>query len=205
MSKGLGYVLFCFCLIVGVYYVFAILGNLAALLPSPVALSPAGVETVDFNFFGKQNPSGKSSITQGYGITPDSYLYKNHWHDGVDIAASYGTTVYSPNAGTVLATGNMDNYCYHLGFGKYVAVKDPVNDLVLFYAHLGSMDVAPGETISTGTAIGTVGATGFETGIHLHFSIFQGSNFAMQVAYGCGPEPIGKDVDPLNYLGTTYK
>jgi murein DD-endopeptidase MepM/ murein hydrolase activator NlpD len=205
MSKGIGYVMFFFCAIVGAFYVSSILGSLIALHPSPAAFSPIGVEAVNFNFFGKQNLTGKSYVTQGYGVTPYSYLYRNHWHDGVDIAASYGATVYAPVAGTILAVGNMDNYCYHIGFGKYVALKDPMNDLVLWYAHLGSMSVAPGQTIEKGAAIGTVGATGYETGVHLHFSIFQGDGFTMQVRDGCGPEPTGQDVDPLNYLGSTYK
>jgi murein DD-endopeptidase MepM/ murein hydrolase activator NlpD len=205
MSKGLGYILLFFCAIVGTMYVSKIFGNLISLRPSSSEFFPSGVESINFNFFGAQNPTGKSYVTQGYGTTPYSYLYKNHWHDGVDIAASYGVIVYSPNAGIVLATGDMDNYCYHLGFGKYVAVKDTVNNLVLWYAHLGMMDVTPGKTIAAGAAIGTVGATGFETGVHLHFSIFLGTGFAMKVAYGCGPEPIGQDVDPLNYLGSVYK
>jgi murein DD-endopeptidase MepM/ murein hydrolase activator NlpD len=205
MSKGLGYVLLCFCLIVGAYYISAVLGNLSALRPSPPVFTPLGLVTVNSNFFGKQNLTGKSYITQGYGVTQYSYMYKNHWHDGVDVAASYGITVYSPNTGTVIATGNQDNYCYHLGFGKYIAVKDPVNNLVLWYGHLGTIAVAPGRTIAKGDAIGTVGATGYETGVHLHFSIFEGSDFKMQVRDGCGPEPTGRDVNPLNYLGSIYK
>jgi murein DD-endopeptidase MepM/ murein hydrolase activator NlpD len=201
MSKPFGFVFLCFCVIVGALYASTALNRPIALQPSPFAFSPTGIRTVNFNFFGKQNPTGKGYITQGYGATSYSYLYKNHWHDGVDIAAPYGATIYSPNAGTVLATGNMDNYCYHLGFGKYVAVEDPATDLVLFYAHLGTMDVVPGQTVALGAPIGTVGATGYETGVHLHFSIFQKTGFTMQVRDGCGPEPTGQDVDPLNYLG----
>ncbi len=205
MAKGIGYLFLIFCVIVVGVYVSGVLGNLMVPWRFRAVSGSSGVETINFNFFGSQNPSGKSYVTQGYGATPYSYLYKNHWHDGVDIAASYGEKIYSPDAGIVLATGNMDNYCYHLGFGKYVAVKDPVNDLILFYAHLGTIDVTPNEAIATGMPIGTVGATGFETGVHLHLSIFEGSGFAMKVAYGCGSEPIGQDVNPLNYLGSIYK
>ena len=205
MFKGIGYVFFCFCLVVGGYYLATVLGNLIAIRSSPPAFAPLGIQAVNFNFFGPQNLTGKSYITQGYGTTAYSYLYRNHWHDGVDVAASYGTTVYSPNAGAVVATGNMDNYCYHIGFEKYVAVKDPANDLILWYAHLGTIAVTPGVAITKGAAIGTVGATGYETGIHLHFSIFKSAGFAMQVRDGCGPEPTGQDVDPLDYLGSIYK
>jgi len=150
---------------------------------------------------------GTSYVTQGYGETPYSYLYPGGWHDGIDIGATYGEPIYSPNNGVVLAVGNQDNYCYKKAFGKYVAIKDPVNNFVLWYAHLGTQAVTPGETITKGTELGTVGTTGLETGTHLHFSIFEdttASPFTMQVRDGCGPEPTGQDVDPLNYLGSVY-
>src|SRR5579864_4117422 len=84
---------------------------------------------IDFSFFDKNGP-GRSYITQGYGRTPFSYAYPGGWHNGIDIAAAYGAPVYSPTAGTVIATGNQDNYCYRRGFGRYVAVKDGTNNLV---------------------------------------------------------------------------
>jgi murein DD-endopeptidase MepM/ murein hydrolase activator NlpD len=201
MQKGLGLVLLCFLMIAGAYYVSTILGTLLAFRPNPPVESSFGLPSVNVNFFG----NGKAYVTQGYGVTPYSYLYKDHWHDGVDLAANYGEAIYSPNAGTVIATGNEDDYCYHLAFGKYIAVKDPVNNLILWYAHLGTILVSPGQAVIRGTELGTVGATGYETGVHLHFSIFEADGFAMKPAYGCGPEPIGQDVDPLDYLGTTYK
>ena len=124
----------------------------------------------------------------------------------LDIGANYGEPIYSPsNTSTVIAVGNQDNYCYKKGFGKYIAVKDPTNNLMLWFAHLGTIDVSPGQTISKGAEIGTVGATGLETGTHLHFSIFDANGFTMEVRDGCGPEPTGQDLDPLNYLGTTYR
>ncbi len=148
--------------------------------------------------------SGTSYVTQNYGRTPYSYLYPNDWHDGIDISAAYGTPVYSPDSGIVVAVGNQDDYCYHRGFGKYVAVRDTANNLILWYAHLGTQSVAPGETVAPGTELGTIGASGLETGTHLHFSIFAAGGFAMLPRDGCGPEPTGKDIDPLNYLGRFY-
>ena len=48
--------------------------------------------------------------------------------------------------------------------------------------------------------IGAVGASGFETGIHLHFSVFDATNFQMKNKNGCGPDPDGKDLDPMKYI-----
>jgi murein DD-endopeptidase MepM/ murein hydrolase activator NlpD len=205
MSKGIGYVIFIFGLLVAFNLLLSLLSHLS--LPSYGSFSPSGASGVvklHVSLFSKDG-SGLSYVTQGYGHTPYSSVYPNDWHDGVDIAALYGTPIYSPNDGTVFATGNEDLYCFHRAFGKYIAISDPANNLILWYAHLGTIDVKTGQTISKGSELGTVGATGFETGTHLHFSIFEANGFSMQPREGCGPEPTGQDVDPMNYLGTTYR
>ena len=205
VSKALGYVLLIFFVIVLCNYLSIALGSIIVSHPwYPIFASSDQLGSIDFSLFAK-NGAGRSYITQGYGRTPYSYLYPDDWHDGIDIAAAYGAPIYSPNDGIVLAIGDQDDFCYHKAFGKYVAVKDPLNNLVLWYAHLGSFAVTPGETIKKGDEIGTVGNTGLETGTHLHFSIFEGNTFTMQARDGCGPEPTGQDIDPLNYLGTTYQ
>jgi murein DD-endopeptidase MepM/ murein hydrolase activator NlpD len=195
---------------IGVFFIFIILviGNyLFTLAGSMLSFHPAAradeLSVIDFSFF-KKGGVGRSYITQGYGITPYSSIYKGDWHNGIDIAAAYGAPIYSPGEGTVLATGNQDDYCYGRGFGRYVAVDDGANHLVLWYAHLGKISVSPGDHIKKGDQIGTVGASGFETGTHLHFSIFAESGFSMQSRNGCGPDATGKDLDPLSYLGTVY-
>lgn len=165
---------------------------------APVSSSPA-LSSIDFSLFSKDG-SGWSYITQGYGRTPYSAWYVNGWHNGVDIAARYGAPIYSPRAGTVIATGDQDNFCPGRGFGKFVAVSDPTDDVVLWYAHLGQIDVSAGQSIVRGTQVGTIGATGLETGTHLHFSVFEAAGFGIKSKYGCGPDADGRDVDPIPYL-----
>ncbi len=75
----------------------------------------------------------------------------------------------------------------------------------LWYAHLGNISVTPGDKLKKGDLIGTVGSSGYETGTHLHFSVFEESGFAILPRNGCGPDAVGKDVNPLSYLGTTYQ
>jgi murein DD-endopeptidase MepM/ murein hydrolase activator NlpD len=211
MNKGLVFVFFAFFTLVALDLLFSFAGNfLPPLNPNVIGPSLGTASAYDsvalgnFNLFNADG-IGKSIITQGYGRTPYSSIYPDDWHDGIDIAAYYGESMYTPTNGVVIAVGNQDQYCYHKAFGKYVALKDPANNLVLWYAHLGTQAVVPGETITKGTKIGTVGATGLETGVHLHFSIFDATGFTMQVREGCGPEPTGQDVDPLNYLGSIYQ
>lgn len=218
MSKALGFVISVFLILVvgntflnGVGSFFRVNSYARDFSPSGLAIinnaaaySSSDGTTLSMSLFTKDG-SGTSIVTQGYGHTPYSSIYPNDWHDGVDIAAEYGTPIYSPNAGTIVAVGNQDNYCYHEAFGKYVAVRDPGHDLILWYAHLGTQNVSVGEAIARGTELGTVGATGLETGTHLHFSIFEASGFSMSSLHvGCGPEPTGQDIDPLNYLGSVY-
>lgn len=42
-----------------------------------------------------------------------------------------------------------------------------------WYGHLSTMDVAPGTRVRPGQPIGQVGATGNDTGPHLHFEVRQ--------------------------------
>jgi len=207
MSRSLTFVFLFFAAIVGFYFaelsLRALVGHRGSLLSPGFAWvsqsSDYELSDVDFGFFGK-NGAGKSFITQGYGDTPSAYLYANHWHNGIDIAAAYGAPVHAASAGTVIAVGNQDDYCWHKGFGKYVAVRDDVHQVVQWYAHLGTIGVKAGQTVSGGTEIGTVGATGYETGVHLHFSIFDLKGFTMASRNGCGPDPTGQDRDPIPFL-----
>jgi murein DD-endopeptidase MepM/ murein hydrolase activator NlpD len=163
-----------------------------------------GLTTINFNLFNKGG-KGYYYITQGYGRTAYSYMYIGGWHNGIDIAADYGASIYSPVDATVLATGDQDDFCPRLAFGRFIVLEDNTNHLMLLFAHLADIDVQPGQAVSEDQLIGTVGDSGDETGTHLHFSIFENAGFSMAPAHGCGPYPQGHDVDPLDYLGTVYK
>ncbi len=161
--------------------------------------SADSLSAISFNLFSK-NGKGWSYVTQGYGRTPYSAWYVNGWHNGIDIAARYGAPIYSPREGVVIATGNQDNYCPGRGFGKFVAVSDPGDGVVLWYAHLGQIMVSSGQSIEKGVQIGTIGETGLETGTHLHFSVFEATGFSIKDKNGCGPDADGRDVNPVPYL-----
>jgi murein DD-endopeptidase MepM/ murein hydrolase activator NlpD len=215
MLKRIGFI-FLIILVIAIGYDFiasaaSILDShpLVSLLPQLTPVSSAdstlgGLTSINFSIFDKGG-IGYRYITQGYGNTPYSYMYIDHWHNGIDIAADYGAPIYSPTDGIVIATGDQDNFCPRLAFGRYVVLEDDAHHLVLLFAHLADIPVTPLEVIKKGQLIGTVGASGDETGTHLHFSIFESGGFNMNPAHGCGPYPQGHDVDPLNYLGTVYQ
>ncbi|MGV9010424.1 M23 family metallopeptidase [Brevundimonas sp.] len=86
-------------------------------------------------------------------------------HDGVDIAAPLGTSVYVASEGVVMRTGY-----YPQGYGRFIEVRHP-NGMTTLYGHLSRVDVASGSTLAEGERIGLVGSTGRSTGPHLHFEV----------------------------------
>lgn len=85
-------------------------------------------------------------------------------HAGYDWAAPVGTPVVAANAGrTVLVTE-------HFFAGRNVVVDHGLGLFTLYY-HLTETRVEPGESVTAGRIIGTVGATGRVTGPHLHFAV----------------------------------
>lgn len=99
-----------------------------------------------------------------------------HGNNGVDIAASCGTTLYAAAAGTVSVA--LNNGGYNGGFGNYVVV-DHDNGSQTLYAHMQSVSVSMGETVTKGEVIGALGNTGKVhgvTGCHVHFEVHGGKN-----------------------------
>ena len=86
-------------------------------------------------------------------------------HGGLDIVAPEGTPVSATATGRVLDTGE------YLFLGRTI-ILDHGQGLLSLYAHLSSIDVAPGDAVPLGTPIGKVGTTGRVTGPHLHFSVY---------------------------------
>lgn len=99
------------------------------------------------------------------------------FHEGVDIAADYGTPIRASAAGTVVAAG------YDGGYGLKVDI-DHGNGYHTWYAHLSLSQVHVGEHVYKGEQIGLAGATGFATGSHLHYQIMH----------------FGVAIDPSPYL-----
>jgi murein DD-endopeptidase MepM/ murein hydrolase activator NlpD len=98
-------------------------------------------------------------------------------HKGIDIARPSNRTIKAADNGKVVSAG-LDG-----GYGNKIVI-DHENGLRTVYAHLDSIGVSVGQTVSQGSAIGVMGSTGNSTGVHLHFEVYK--NGALQ--------------NPLNYV-----
>ncbi len=113
----------------------------------------------------------RGSISSRYGL---------RWgrsHQGIDIAATYGSAVRASDGGVVTWVG------YDGGYGKLIKIDHGAN-FVSYYGHLSKYNVKVGQKVFKGEKIGAVGSTGNSTGPHLHFEIRKN----------------GKVTNPLNYL-----
>ena len=124
-------------------------------------------------------------------ITPPTYIkplsrgsvsseYGYRWgtlHKGVDWYVGVGTPVKAAASGTVLRAG------FYSSYGNCVDIKHSDGSMTR-YAHLNSVAVSAGQTVSQGDLIAYSGNTGYTTGPHLHFEIWIG----------------GATVNPLNYV-----
>lgn len=98
-------------------------------------------------------------------------------HDGIDIAAPYGTQIYAAKAGRVTFAG------WYYGYGRAVII-DHGNGVSTLYGHASKLLVRTGAVVEAGALIALVGSTGDATGPHLHFEI----------------RVNGRPLNPLKYL-----
>ncbi|HEV7806392.1 MAG TPA: peptidoglycan DD-metalloendopeptidase family protein [Solirubrobacteraceae bacterium] len=102
----------------------------------------------------------------------------NGFHAGIDLPALEGTPVTTAGFGRVAMSG------YDSGWGNVVVVEHRFG-LRSLYAHLSSIHVSTGQTVSAGQRLGRVGSSGRAYGPHLHFELLL----------------RGANIDPLSALG----
>jgi murein DD-endopeptidase MepM/ murein hydrolase activator NlpD len=91
----------------------------------------------------------------------------DYWpgHLGIDIAAGDGAPIYAADSGVVVFAGWANG-----GYGNTVMI-DHGNGYQTLYAHMKSVAVRCGQSVSQGGVIGYAGSTGNSTGTHLHFEV----------------------------------
>jgi LysM repeat protein len=113
----------------------------------------------------------RGTLTSRFGVR-----WRRH-HNGIDIAARYGSPIRAVRAGVVRYSG------WFGGYGRLVVI-DHGGGLETWYGHAARLFVRPGQRVSPGQRIGAVGCSGACTGPHLHFEV----------------RARGRPVDPMRYL-----
>ncbi len=103
-------------------------------------------------------------ITTDFGATRYHNEELANRHNGIDIAAPVGTPVAASNTGKVTLAADL------LATGKTIIIDHGWN-IYSSYLHLSKLKVEVGDKVEQGQEIGLVGATGFATGPHLHWSL----------------------------------
>ncbi len=98
-------------------------------------------------------------------------------HNGLDIAAPYGTKIKAASDGKVTFSGWQGSY------GNLIIV-DCGNGVNIYYGHCSKLLAKVGTKIKAGDILAEVGSTGNSTGNHLHFEI----------------QINGVSVNPQNYI-----
>jgi murein DD-endopeptidase MepM/ murein hydrolase activator NlpD len=95
----------------------------------------------------------------------------DYWsgHLAIDIGSAMGEPISAADSGVIVFAGWASG-----GYGNTVAI-DHGNGYQTLYAHLNSVSVRCGQSVSQGQHIGFGGSTGNSTGPHLHFEVrYQG-------------------------------
>jgi len=159
--------------------------------PAPESASAPGGESSQRVLFAPGHPGscniavGGGAGTGAWGLPVSNYsLTRGYFygHNGVDLASAIGEPVYAADSGIVVFAGWND-----WGYGNLVAINHGTGGWTTLYAHLNSVTVGCGQTVSRGTQIGTMGSTGNSSGPHLHF----------EMRWGLGLSPD----NPAAYIG----
>ncbi|MEV5887303.1 LysM peptidoglycan-binding domain-containing M23 family metallopeptidase [Streptomyces sp. NPDC052020] len=168
--------------------------------PSPAASAPEAAASQQPSARTEQSSSaeGSASESAGSASTSGGYvspvpggtvgtpyhqtgsMWSSGYHTGTDFVVPTGTSLKAVGAGTVVSAG------WGGAYGNQVVIQ-LADGYYAQYAHLSSLSVSAGQTVTAGQQVGLSGATGNVTGPHLHFEIRTTPDY-------------GSDVDPIAYL-----
>ncbi len=126
-------------------------------------------------------PLANSIITATFG----EYGLWSSYHTGLDFNGDTGDQIMAIANGVITETGYDGSY----GNKTVLTLEDGTE---IWFCHQTDIFVEPGETVTAGEVIGTVGTTGHVTGSHLHVEVRPGGGdpvdpYAAFVVHGVTP------------------
>ncbi|MDO8907581.1 MAG: M23 family metallopeptidase [Pseudohongiella sp.] len=123
-------------------------------------------------------PLNSARLTSRFGVRRHPITGRIEAHQGADFVSYTNSDVLATAPGVVVFAGWDGSY------GNKV-VLDHSNDILTLYAHLESIVLNVGDTVSQGDVLGIMGNTGRSTASHLHYEVHLN----------------GKRIDPLRLIG----
>lgn len=145
-----------------------------ALIPGQTLYVPDGIieqeqpKYAQQQYFAQVQSGVKGSSSFIWPTTGIITQYPVWYHMALDIANPSQPPILAADTGTAIYAG-----CLGYGYGCHIII-DHANGYQTLYAHLSYIAVSPGQAVSQGQQIGTMGSTGRSTGTHLHFEIRSG-------------------------------
>ena len=121
-------------------------------------------------------PLDYTKVTSGFAWRTSPITGRKELHNGIDIPAPLGTSVYAANTGTVVIA------TWHYSYGNYIMI-DHGGGIMTLYAHNSQLLVSVGDKVKKGQVIAKVGSTGDSTGNHCHFSVRKNGAFIDPMQY----------------------
>lgn len=120
--------------------------------------------------------AGNVVMTQGYGVGTHAPVaiwgavdlaVDGNGDGAADPGATLGAPIVALHAGIAQVVPN--NWLA----GNYVRISDGINGWATAYAHLSKLNIVSGQQVEPGMIIGWVGTTGYSSGPHLHYEVYQ--------------------------------
>jgi murein DD-endopeptidase MepM/ murein hydrolase activator NlpD len=120
-------------------------------------------------------------ITSPFGMRFHPILHIWELHDGTDFGCPSGTPIHAAASGTIVSI------YFNVAYGNRVIMDNGIIDgipIATSYNHLTRAAVSVGQHVTVGQVLAISGATGWVTGPHLHFMVYEN----------------GTPVDPMTWL-----
>ena len=107
-------------------------------------------------------------FSSGFGRRAHPLTGRLQFHNGLDIAAAWGTPVIAT------ANGVIEQVTKDPFFGNMVQIEHKASHMKTLYGHLKNhaKGLQVGQQIKRGTIVGYVGNSGRSTGTHLHYGVY---------------------------------